>query len=77
MRERSRRPREERRSQLALLSRLPSWAHELLRQLRGRCQSVRCLREAIQALRSVARLLEDDLNALRGQEQAVNEAQLP
>ena len=50
------RPREEGRSQLALLSRLPAWALEVRRQLRTLPASE--LRASIEALRGFVRLLE-------------------
>ena len=53
------RPREERRGQLALISRLPAWALELWRQFRW--LSAADLRLCIEALRGLARLLEDVL----------------
>ena len=53
------RPREEGRSPLALLSRLPAWALEVWRQLRTLPASE--LRASIEALRGLVRLLEDVL----------------
>ena len=57
---RVRRPREERRSQLAILSRLPAWALDLWRQFRSLPATE--LRATIEALRGLARLLEDVLS---------------
>ena len=61
--DRRRQPREERRGQLAIISRLPGWALDLWRQFRSLPATE--LRTAIEALRGLARLLEDVLTENR------------
>ena len=62
MHERKRkRPREERRSRLQTLARLPPWALAILTEARARAQGLPdLLREIAAALRVVARVLEQD-----------------
>ena len=66
-----RRQRIERRSQLQILARLPVWARELLTRLRGAEPSAAQLAADIGALKGVARILEDDLEAAVARESAV------
>ena len=63
------RRRVERRSQLAILSRLPRWAVDLLDQVTIRVRgSTPALRDALEALRGVVRLLEIALEDAEAQE---------
>ena len=65
------RPREERRSRLQTLARLPSWAHACRGKARARAQGLPNLLLGIAAtLRVLARLLEQDAEAPPVQEPA-------